>query len=198
LSKEDKDKLNNSEQGKREELQKYVFYYERYMNNDMAIESANKIMKNIKREQKEIAINLALTLTQLEFLENGCQVLRNAKRTLKWSYAYGFYLNNELQRNLYEIIQEKMDMYSSELHVLMEKDYETAKTNIGDFTKFKDKVLSSMFKCRQSSDAFLEKMEEFETMMIEEELNAMKAEAEKAATAAKSKKSNFFMKKYVN
>jgi len=188
LSKEDKDKLNNSEQGKREELQKYVFYYERYMNNDMAIESANKIMKNIKREQKEIAINLALTLTQLEFLENGCQVLRNAKRTLKWSYAYGFYLNNELQRNLYEIIQEKMDMYSSELHVLMEKDYETAKTNIGDFTKFKDKVLSSMFKCRQSSDAFLEKMEEFETMMIEEELNAMKAEAEKAATAAKSKK----------
>jgi ariadne-1 len=185
LSKEEKDKMTNSEQDKRQELQKYVFYYERYMNNNMAIESANKIMRNLKKEQKEIAINLSLTLTQLEFLENGCQVLRNAKRTLKWSYAYGFYLSNDLQRNLYEIIQEKMDMYSSELHVLMEKDYETAKTNIGDFTKFKDKVLSAMFKCRQSCDAFLEKMEEFETMMIEEELNNMKKEAEKNAKIKK-------------
>ena len=61
------------------------------------------------------------------------QVLRNSKRILKWSYGYGFYLNNDLQRNLYEIIQEKLDMYSSELHVLLEKKYEEAKNDISDF-----------------------------------------------------------------
>jgi len=141
--------MDCEKQEERKDLQKYVFYYERYLNNSMAIESANKIRKAIKNEEKDLAINLALTLTQLEFLEQGCQILRNVKRTLRWSYAYGFYLNNDLQRNLYEIIQEKMDMYSSELHVMLEKDYEKAKTNIGDFTKFKDRVMASVFKCKQ-------------------------------------------------
>ena len=90
-----------------------------------------------------------MSLTQLEFLHEACQVLRNSKRILKWSYGYGFYLENDLQRNLYEIIQEKLDMYSSELHVLLEKEYEKAKENIGEFTKFKDKVLASVYKCKQ-------------------------------------------------
>jgi len=146
--------MDSEKQDERKDLQKYVFYYERYLNNNMGIESANKIRKAIKNEEKELAISLALTLTQLEFLEQGCQILRNVKRTLKWSYAYGFYLNNDLQRNLYEIIQEKMDMYSSELHVMLEKDYEKAKNNIGDFTKFKDRVMSSVFKCRQVRQFF--------------------------------------------
>jgi len=52
---------------------------------------------------------------------------------------------------LYEIIQEKMDMYSSELHVLLEKDYEEAKKNIGEFTNFKNKVLAAVYKCQQVS-----------------------------------------------
>ena len=109
-------------------------------------------MQSLKKEEKDLAINLMLTLTQLEFLKDACQVLRNSKRILKWSYGYGFYLNNELQRNLYEIIQEKLDMYSSELHVLLEKRYEEAKTNIGDFTSFKEAVQASVYKCRSVRD----------------------------------------------
>ena len=118
------------------------------MNNNIAIQSVNKIMKALKQEEKDLAINLMLTLTQLEFLREACQVLRNSKRILKWSYAYGFYLSNELQRNLYEIIQEKLDMYSSELHVLLEKKYEETKKSLGEFTQFKEAVQSSIFKCK--------------------------------------------------
>ena len=151
--------MNEDEQKKRGELQKYAFYYERYMNNAQAIESVNKLMKGLKAEEKDLSYSLSLTLTQLEFLQNACQVLRNAKRTLKWSYAYGFHLDNDLQRNLYEIIQEKMDMYSSELHVLLEKEYPVAKANITDFTIFKEKIMVAVFKCKQSSETFLEKME---------------------------------------
>jgi len=151
----------------RKDLQKYAWYYERYFNNEVAIKSIAKILKGVKEEQKSLAIELVLSLTQMEFLIDACYVLRNSKRILKWSYAYGFYLENDLQRNLYEIIQEKLDQYSGELHVLLEKDYETAKKEIGSFTKFKDKVLSSVYKCKQSSQTFLEKMEEFENQNLE-------------------------------
>ena len=118
------------------------------MNNHLAIQSANKIMKAIKKEEKDIALNLMLTLNGLEFLREACQVLRNSKRILKWSYGYGFYLDNDLQRNMYEIIQEKLDMYSSELHVLLENKYEECKTNIKDFTAFKENVQASIYKCK--------------------------------------------------
>ena len=141
--------MDSEKSQQRQELQKYAFYYERFMNNKIAVDSANKIMKGIKAEEKEIAISLMLTLTQLEFLKEACQVLRNSKRALKWSYAYGFYLNNDLQRNLYEIIQEKLDMYSSELHVMLEKKYEESKHSISDFTVFKTSVQASVFKCKQ-------------------------------------------------
>jgi len=170
LSKEEKSRLDDDKNKERQELQKYAFYYERFMNNNIAIQSVNKIMKAIRKEEKDLALNLMLTLTQLEFLREACQVLRNSKRILKWSYGYGFYLNNELQRNLYEIIQEKLDMYSSELHVLLEKKYEECKMNIGDFTSFKENVQASVYKCKSSSEAFLEKMEEFENQMLEEQI----------------------------
>jgi ariadne-1 len=121
--------------------------------------STDKIMATLKKEEKDIAINLNLTLTQLEYLKEACQVLKNAKRILKWSYAYGFYLENELQRNLYEIIQEKLDQYSQELHVLLETKYDEAKKNIGDFTDFKTKVLAAVFKTKQNTENFVTKME---------------------------------------
>ena len=149
MMQEEKQSLDDEKNKQRVELQKFAFYYERYGNNNVAIQHINKIMKVIQQEQKDIAINLMLTLTQLEFLNEACQVLRNSKRTLKWSYAYGYYLNNDLQRNLYEIIQENLDMYSSELHVLLEKKYEEVKKSIGEFTQFKQTVQSSVFKCRQ-------------------------------------------------
>jgi len=168
----EKKKMDDDTQKERTELQRYAFYYERYHNNDVAIKSVETILKTLKAEQKDVAINLMLSLTQMEFLIDACHTLRNSKRILKWSYAYGFYLSNDLQRNLYEIIQEKLDMYSSELHVLLEKKYEDAKNNIGDFTKFKDLVLSAVYKCKSSSQAFIEKMEEFENALLEEELKS--------------------------
>jgi len=49
---------------------------------------------------------------------------------------------------LYEIIQEKLDQYSSSLHVMLEKDFEEAKKNITDFTKFKEALLAESFKTK--------------------------------------------------
>jgi ariadne-1 len=148
--------MDTENQKARQELQLYSFYFERYVNNDVAIQSIQKIIKALKEEQKDIAINLALSLTQLEFLLEACLTLRSAKRILKWSYAYGFYLKNDLQRNVYEIILEKMDMHSSTLHVLMEKKYHEAKANIGDFTNFKQQVLSTTYLCKSVTSYRLE------------------------------------------
>lgn len=142
--------------------------------------SADKIMGNLKKEQKDLALSLNLTLTQLEYLLEACQILKNGKRILKWSYAYGFYLENDLQRNLYEIIQENLDISSGELHVLLETKYEQAKKNISEFTDFKSKVLAAVYKTKTNMENFLSKMEgkfsvlfwleEFENSILEEEL----------------------------
>jgi ariadne-1 len=138
--------MDDEKSRERSALQKYAFYFERYQNNHIAMNSANKMMKEISHNQKDLAISLGLTLTQLEFTLNACKILIKAKRILKWSYAYGYYIENDLQRNLYEIIQQQLDIFSGELHVLMEKDFENDKKEIGSFTNFKDKVLSAMHK----------------------------------------------------
>jgi ariadne-1 len=133
------------------DLEKYGWYYERYKNNEQAMMSAEKIRLKFKEEMKTVAIGLQLTLMQLEFLERACFVLTNCKRILKWSFVYGYYIQDPLQRNLYEIIQEKIDMFSSNLHVLLEKKYDTVKDEIVDFTKFKDQVVAEVFKCETVS-----------------------------------------------
>jgi hypothetical protein len=98
---------------------------------------------------KDLAISLQLTLLQLEFLEKACLVLSTCKRILKWSFVYGYYIQDPLQRNLYEIIQEKIDTFSQNLHILLEKKYDEAKKDIVDFTKFKDAVVTEVYKCEQ-------------------------------------------------
>lgn len=40
---------------------------------------------------------------------------------LKWSYAYGFFVKNDEDKNLYEFLQENLEKNCEGLHELIEK-----------------------------------------------------------------------------
>ncbi len=84
----------------KKELEKYGFYWERYKNNENASKHAKNIRTDIMKEEKDVAIHLKLSLTQLEFLEKACDTLNACKTLLKWSLAYGYFLEDQLQSNM--------------------------------------------------------------------------------------------------
>jgi ariadne-1 len=87
--------------------------------------------------------------TDVKFLAEATVSLVECRRTLAYSYVYGFYLGkNAPQRLLFEYLQEDLEKYCNHLHGLYEKPLES----ITDFPRWKEEIAN----CIRVTMKFLE------------------------------------------
>ena len=116
-----KEKENQANQLKAE-LQRYKFYFDRYMNYSSAVKSAEKLKPAIEIIQKKLMTNKGLPLSELNFLKEALQTVISSKRTLKNSYVFGYYLKDGNEKKLFEYSQSFLERNSDNLHMLIEGD----------------------------------------------------------------------------
>lgn len=130
-------------------MEKYVFYFERYLNNDKALGNAKELQKKMESIIKDFHDKLKLPYGEITFLLEAAEVLARSRRILKWTYPYAFYLENPDKKNLFEFHQKDLERYCEELHELLEIRFSSAiKNNEGvldlkHFLSYKDEVVSS-------------------------------------------------------
>ena len=124
-----KDNTFSEEETKREnaknELQRYMWYYERYANHERSMKLAEKLMPVIKQKVMQLHNLKHYPPKELEFMENGCDTVIQCRDVLKWTYAYGYYYSATLdvcKKNLFESWQSDLEKYCDHLHELVEKD----------------------------------------------------------------------------
>ena len=61
---------------------------------------------------------------ELEFLEEALIEVIRCRRVLKWTYAYGYYLEDEKEKALFEDAQEQLEKNWDRLHEYLEQDFE--------------------------------------------------------------------------
>ena len=61
-----------------------------------------------------------ISFNEMEFLPNALTIVEDSRIILKWSYAYGFYLDDKQERNLLEYLQQKLEENADLLHEMLE------------------------------------------------------------------------------
>ena len=102
----------------------------------------------------ELHDKLGLQHGELTFLTQAAQTLVQAKRILKWSYAYAYYLDDKT-KPLFEFGQKDLEKYSEELLEEIEIKYaksirnEDQKYDLKAFSLYKSEVIALTQKCQK-------------------------------------------------
>merc|ERR1711870_158614 len=81
-------------------------------------------------------------IIELQFLYDALRQVRACRRVMKWTYVYGYYLEEGgTEKNLFEHLQKNLEEKTDCLHEMLEKDFDSTFFNNDDpniGSKFKD------------------------------------------------------------
>ena len=104
------------------ELDKYMWYFERYNNHNKAQALAKKKqLVEIEKKMEQLHDIKQYPIGEVEFLKLAVEQVIKCRRVLKWTYTFGYFLNPGVEKNLFEHLQEKLEENTEHLHELVEK-----------------------------------------------------------------------------
>ena len=83
------------------ELKKYMFYFERFNNHERSEKHAKELLPSIKSKIELLHQIKHYPLSELEFLVESLNEVVQCRQVLKWSYAFGYFMNEAEDKNLF-------------------------------------------------------------------------------------------------
>mmetsp|Transcript_74615 Transcript_74615/g.207394 ORF Transcript_74615/g.207394 Transcript_74615/m.207394 type:complete len:559 (+) Transcript_74615:186-1862(+) len=112
-----------SRQKAKHALDKYMFYFERFMDHDRGMKLTVTQELDIERSVQTLHDKHGFEIIELQFLYDALRQIRACRRVLKWSYVYGYYLDESgPEKNLFEYLQKNLEEKTDKLHEMLEKD----------------------------------------------------------------------------
>eukprot|EP01022_Parablepharisma_sp_SALTPOND_P033795 TRINITY_DN89656_c1_g1_i1.p1 TRINITY_DN89656_c1_g1~~TRINITY_DN89656_c1_g1_i1.p1 ORF type:complete len:507 (-),score=55.97 TRINITY_DN89656_c1_g1_i1:77-1507(-) len=125
--------LWSEQKNAKDELQRYMFYFERYENHRKAIKKAEE-EKEIFREFAILMNSVkAIPFVDTNFLYEALKTLKDVRRVLSNSYIFGYYLNNVKEVQLFEFMQQNLEINCEMLHEMVERKKDEF-LNVDDLT----------------------------------------------------------------
>jgi ariadne-1 len=102
-------------------LERYLHYYNRYANHEQSAKLDRDIY--IKTEKKMVSLQASsgMSWIEVQFLDNASQALQQCRQTLKWTYAFAFYLERNNLTHIFEDNQKDLEMAVENLSEMFEK-----------------------------------------------------------------------------
>ncbi|KFK31186.1 hypothetical protein AALP_AA6G079700 [Arabis alpina] len=143
-----KDETENKRTNAKQAIDRYVFYFERWVTNQS---SKRKAMQDLEKWQsvqlKELSDKQSTPETQLQFTIDAWLQIIECRRVLQWTYAYGYYLpsNEVAKKNLFEYLQGEAQVGLERLHHCAEEELNQFVYNTEDtpknFSDFRNKLV---------------------------------------------------------
>ncbi|XP_057797467.1 probable E3 ubiquitin-protein ligase ARI8 [Salvia miltiorrhiza] len=130
----------------RKDLQRYTHYYERWHANEQSRKAAVKDLKTWRDDDgvSKLGEAQAEAPAQLQFVTKAWEQIAECRRVLKWSYAYGYYMEREAPKKvaLFEHSQGEAEKQLERLHHCVEKEMgEYLRRPREDFQEFRVRVV---------------------------------------------------------
>lgn len=107
-------------------LDKYMFYFERFMDHDRSMKITTKEFKEVEKKVQTLHDKHGFEIIECQFLYDALAQVRVCRRVLKWTYVYGYYLDEVgPEKNLFEYLQKNLEEKTDRLHEMIEKDFDT-------------------------------------------------------------------------
>ncbi|CAE7586626.1 ari-1, partial [Symbiodinium sp. KB8] len=126
------------------ELDRYLFYYQRYSGHMRAGTFAAGQRERAQQRMAEVAAE-GLAWVEVDFLEQGTEVLLACRRVLQFTYVMAYFMAEGREKSLFEHLQELLEGSTEELSELLERPLEEMdRRRVVNFTRVTAKFLSQL------------------------------------------------------
>mmetsp|Transcript_128463 Transcript_128463/g.286240 ORF Transcript_128463/g.286240 Transcript_128463/m.286240 type:complete len:329 (-) Transcript_128463:60-1046(-) len=108
-------------------LDKYIFFFERFMDHDRSMKLTVREEQDMEGKVQTLHDKHSFEIIELQFLYDALRQVRACRRVLKWTYVYGYYLEDgaqSLHKALFEDLQKNLEEKTDRLHEMLEKDFD--------------------------------------------------------------------------
>jgi ariadne-1 len=111
----------HSRESARAALEKYMHYYTRYANHDKSQRFEKQLREKCEQKMKELTqINKYSSWVDVEYIQRAVNVLIECRGSLKYTYVYGYYLEDGREKELFEYLQEDLERVTEKLSEILE------------------------------------------------------------------------------
>jgi len=102
-------------------LEKYMHYYTRYANHDKSQRFEKQLREKCEQKMKELTqINKYSSWVDVEYIQKAVSILIECRGSLKFTYVYGYYLDEGREKQLFEYLQEDLERVTEKLSEILE------------------------------------------------------------------------------
>lgn len=126
----------------RKSLERYLHYYNRYANHEQSARLDKNTYINTEKKMISLQSQSGLSWIEVQFLDTASRTLQQCRRTLKWTYAFAFYLARNNITEIFEDNQKDLEMAVEALSEMFEKppsELASLKVDILDKTTYCNK-----------------------------------------------------------
>ncbi|KAI5290538.1 hypothetical protein KEM52_000424 [Ascosphaera acerosa] len=102
-------------------LERYLHYYNRYANHEQSARLDKDLYIKTEKKMLSLQSQSSMSWIEVQFLDTASRTLQNCRQTLKWTYAFAFYLQRNNQTEIFEDNQKDLEMAVESLSEMFEK-----------------------------------------------------------------------------
>lgn len=105
----------------RTSLERYLHYYNRYANHEQSAKLDKDIAQKTEKKMVQLQTASGMSWIEVQYLNSASQSLQTCRQTLKWTYAFAFYLARNNLTEIFEDNQKNLEMAVEHLSEMFEK-----------------------------------------------------------------------------
>ncbi|KAJ5086886.1 hypothetical protein NUU61_008193 [Penicillium alfredii] len=105
----------------RASLDRYLHYYNRYSNHEQSAKLDKDLYLKTEKKMTSLQSQSGLSWIEVQFLDTASHALQQCRQTLKWTYAFAFYLARNNLTEIFEDNQKDLEMAVENLSQMFEK-----------------------------------------------------------------------------
>ncbi|GAM36597.1 ariadne homolog [Talaromyces pinophilus] len=105
----------------RASLERYLHYYNRYANHEQSAKLDKDLYLKTEKKMTSLQSQSGMSWIEVQFLDTASQALQQCRQTLKWTYAFAYYLARNNLTEIFEDNQKDLEMAVESLSEMFEK-----------------------------------------------------------------------------
>ncbi|KAL8812610.1 MAG: hypothetical protein Q9200_000905 [Gallowayella weberi] len=105
----------------RQSLERYLHYYNRYANHEHSAKLDKDLYLKTEKKMINLQTSSGLSWIEVQFLQTASQALQQCRQTLKWTYAFAYYLARNNLTEIFEVNQKDLEMAVEGLSEMFER-----------------------------------------------------------------------------
>lgn len=104
----------------RASLERYLHYYNRYANHEQSAKLEKDLYLKTEKKMTMLQSSSGMSWIEVQYLNDASKSLQQCRQTLKWTYAFAFYLEKNNETHIFEDNQRDLEMSVEQLSELFE------------------------------------------------------------------------------